>query len=78
MHTSTDQFILINFMPEENHKNELGRTYATGKFNTSEELIENVMRLRIQRKMSFASVARCCHVSRTTVIKILDNHNKDS
>jgi len=44
---------------------------AKGKFKTHDELIENIIRLRNERNMSYASVARNCGISRTTVVKIL-------
>jgi len=50
-----------------------GRSKAKGKYQTNEELIEHVFRLRNERNMSFASVARCCQISRTTVQKILNS-----
>ena len=47
------------------------RSLATGKFTTYELLVENVVRLRHERGMSYASVARNCGISSTTAVKIL-------
>ncbi|MFK5948014.1 MAG: hypothetical protein QM500_04480 [Methylococcales bacterium] len=47
------------------------RSLAKGKFQTHDELIQNVVRLRHERGMSYASVARNCGISSTTAIKIL-------
>ena len=47
------------------------RPHATGKFDTHEELVQNALRLRKDRKMSYQSVARNCGISKTTAEKIL-------
>jgi transposase len=48
-----------------------GRRPTTGKFETREELESKVINLHQVRKMSSASIARICNVSRITVNTIL-------
>lgn len=50
-----------------------GRKQTTGKYDTREELVSNILRMLLERRLSKSSIARVCKVSPTTVESIIES-----
>jgi len=49
----------------------LGRKLTSGKYESREDLVSNILRLYRERQLSPSSIGRICKVSSVTVVSVL-------